>query len=213
MREMVEKGSKEVLIQIFFKDKHIWKVSWVFHIVLPVCLPLPLTPELEWQIPSVSLPKSDPSWELSNHLFPFLGASGWLGSMHRLHHFYAWEAERFQVSKALHGLHSAFDSSLDDKMIYIWEDANVTSFFFFLGPHPQHMEFPRLGVKLELQLLAYSTATAMQDPSRVCDLHHHSWQRWIPDPLSKAKDWTCILMDTSQIPFHCATTGTPYCDY
>ena len=33
-------------------------------------------------------------------------------------------------------------------------------FFFlpFLGPLPQHMEVPRLGVKLELQLLAYDTA-------------------------------------------------------
>ena len=27
------------------------------------------------------------------------------------------------------------------------------------------MEVPRLGVELELQLLAYATATAMQDPS------------------------------------------------
>ena len=32
-------------------------------------------------------------------------------------------------------------------------------FFFFLGPHPCHSEVPRLGgVKLELQLLAYTTA-------------------------------------------------------
>ena len=29
----------------------------------------------------------------------------------------------------------------------------------FLGAHPQHMELPRLGVKSELQLLAYTTAT------------------------------------------------------
>ena len=34
--------------------------------------------------------------------------------------------------------------------------------FVFLGPHPQHMEVPRLGVEPELQLLAY--ATAMPDP-------------------------------------------------
>ena len=38
-------------------------------------------------------------------------------------------------------------------------------FFFpsFLGLHPRHMEIPRLGVELELQLLAYITATP--DPS------------------------------------------------
>ena len=38
-------------------------------------------------------------------------------------------------------------------------------FFFFLGPHPWHMAFPRVGVQSELQLPAY--ATAMQDLSRV----------------------------------------------
>ena len=47
--------------------------------------------------------------------------------------------------------------------------------FCFLGPHLQHMEVPRLGVKLELQLPAY--ATAMPDPSLVCDLHHSSQQQ------------------------------------
>jgi len=30
------------------------------------------------------------------------------------------------------------------------------------------MEVPRLGVKTELQLLAYTTATAMPDPSLFC---------------------------------------------
>ena len=33
-------------------------------------------------------------------------------------------------------------------------------FFCFLGPQQQHVEIPRLGVQLELQLLAYTTATA-----------------------------------------------------
>ena len=36
-------------------------------------------------------------------------------------------------------------------------------FFVFLGPHLQHMEVPRLGVKSELQLLAYTSATATPD--------------------------------------------------
>ena len=37
-------------------------------------------------------------------------------------------------------------------------------FFCFLGPHPWYMEVPKLRVKLELQLPAYATATAMLDP-------------------------------------------------
>ena len=47
-------------------------------------------------------------------------------------------------------------------------------FFVFLGPHPQHMEVPRLEVKSELQLPAYTTAIAMQNMSCVCNLHRSS---------------------------------------
>ena len=61
------------------------------------------------------------------------------------------------------------------------------------------MEVPGLGVESELQLPAYITATAMPDPTCVFDLHHSSWQRQILNPLSKARDWTYILMDTSRV--------------
>ena len=45
-------------------------------------------------------------------------------------------------------------------------------FVYFLGPHMQHVEVPRLGVQSELQLMAYTTATAKQDLSHVCDTAH-----------------------------------------
>ena len=61
------------------------------------------------------------------------------------------------------------------------------------------MEVPRLGVQPELQLLAHTTARAMRDLSRVCDLHHSSWQHWILNPLSKARDQTRTLMGTSLV--------------
>ena len=70
------------------------------------------------------------------------------------------------------------------------------------------MEVPGLGVKLEQQLLAYTTATAVRDPSSVCDLHHSSLQRQILNQLSEARDRSYILIHTSQIRFCCATTGT-----
>ena len=82
-------------------------------------------------------------------------------------------------------------------------------FFFFLGVYPWHMEFPRPGVESELHLLAYTIATATLDLSHVCDLHHSSWQSWIPDALSEARDQTYILMDTSLIWMGCTTAGTP----
>ena len=55
--------------------------------------------------------------------------------------------------------------------------ASVLSFFFlfcFFGPHPRHMEVPRLRVKSELELLAYTTA--------------HSNASQILNPLSEARD-------------------------
>ena len=64
------------------------------------------------------------------------------------------------------------------------------------------MEVPRLGVKLELQLSAYTTASATKDLSHICDLHHSSQQCWIPDPPSKARDQTRILTDSSQVLNH-----------
>ena len=57
----------------------------------------------------------------------------------------------------------------------------------------------RLGVESELQLPAYATATAMQDPSGICDLHHSSPQRQILNRLSEARDQTRNLMDTSRV--------------
>ena len=36
--------------------------------------------------------------------------------------------------------------------------------FCFLGSRVWHLEVPRLGVELELQLPAYTAVTAMQDP-------------------------------------------------
>ena len=53
----------------------------------------------------------------------------------------------------------------------------------------------------------------MPDPSQVCDLHHSSQLHQILNPLSEARDWTCILMDTSHVPYHWAIMGTSYFSY
>ena len=65
----------------------------------------------------------------------------------------------------------------------------------------QYMDVPRIGVKSELQLLAYTTATATWDLSCVCNLHYSSRQSWILNPLSEAKDGTIILMDSVWVPY------------
>ena len=56
------------------------------------------------------------------------------------------------------------------------------------------MEVPRLGVDAELQLLAYTTATATWDLSHICSLHHSAQQCQILKLLSEARDPTRILI-------------------
>ena len=58
------------------------------------------------------------------------------------------------------------------------------------------MEVPRLGVESELQLQAYTTATATLDLSCICDLCHNSQHHLILNPVIKARDWTHILTDS-----------------
>ena len=50
------------------------------------------------------------------------------------------------------------------------------------------MEVPRLGVKSDPQLLAYTIATATPDLSCVCNLHHSSQQHQRLNTLSEARD-------------------------
>uniref|UniRef100_A0A8D0T181 Serine/threonine-protein kinase RIO1 n=1 Tax=Sus scrofa TaxID=9823 RepID=A0A8D0T181_PIG len=75
-----------------------------------------------------------------------------------------------------------------------------------LGLHLQHVEAPRLGIQSELQLPTYTTATAMPDPSHVYDLHHSSQQHQILNPLSEARDRTCVLIFLSSF---CSSLTNP----
>jgi len=129
-----------------------------------------------------------------------------------LHQFFG--ASVFWLSRGIWNMGSYFlDVTMTRKCYWNLVDwAKDSKYFiclFVSGPHLQHMEVPRLGVELELQLLAYTTTTAMWDSSHVCNLHYRSWQCRIPDPLRKVRDGTCILVDTSQIRFLCATIESP----
>ena len=65
------------------------------------------------------------------------------------------------------------------------------------------MEVPRPGVELELQLLAYATATAMPDLRSVCDLHHSSGNagsliHWARPGIEPASSWILVSFVTSE---------------
>ena len=75
-----------------------------------------------------------------------------------------------------------------------------------LGPYLWHMAVLRLG--------EFGAAAAGIDHSHRNmgskphhDLHHSSWQHWIPNPLSEARDQTHILMDSRQVHYHEAMMG------
>ena len=92
--------------------------------------------------------------------------------------------------------------------LYNHDRVHIFFSFFFLGLHLHHMEVPRLGVESELQLAAYTTATATLGLSHICNLHQSPWQCQILNPLSDIRDRTHVLMDASQICFRWAMTGT-----
>ena len=86
-------------------------------------------------------------------------------------------------------------------------------FFIFLGPHLQHVSVPWLGFKLELQLLAYTTATTMPNLIPVFSLHCSSWppswtlNTWGIPGFQPLSSWILVRFLT-----HWATASTPNSD-
>ena len=70
-------------------------------------------------------------------------------------------------------------------------------FLVFLGLHPQHMDRPS-------QARGLIRAAAAR-------LHHSTLQRRILNPLSKARDRTPVLMDTSQFPYRSHNGNSQFC--
>lgn len=71
------------------------------------------------------------------------------------------------------------------------------------------MGVPRLGLKSELKLQAYTIDTAVPDRSLICDLHHSSQQHQILNPLSEARDWTCNIFILVRFVTCWVTMGIP----
>ena len=90
-----------------------------------------------------------------------------------------------------------------------WKQDYFIIYLFIYRATPVAYGGSQARVKLELQLPAYTTATATLDPSHICNLHHSSRQCLILNPLSEAGDQTHILVGTSYICFRCTARGTP----
>ena len=93
---------------------------------------------------------------------------------------------------------------------YLCDSTHCSLFFsflfiylFFLGPHPWHMEVCRLEVESELQLPAYTSATAMRDLSCLCILHCGSQQcqsltHWASPGVEPMYSWILIRFITAE---------------
>ena len=82
-----------------------------------------------------------------------------------------------------------------------WQNLFFLFFFSFLDQHLCYIDVHRLGVELELQLLAYAIATAiaMPYPSNFCYPSHSLQQCWILNLLNKARDQIHVLKNTSPV--------------
>ena len=71
------------------------------------------------------------------------------------------EKTKTEETAATQELRGSYNGQINPSVI--GTTLTALSFFFFFWLHLWHMEVPRLGVKSELQLPGYATATAMQD--------------------------------------------------
>ena len=90
------------------------------------------------------------------------------------------------------------EAMMNKKSSFVLPDL-IFFFFCFLGPHIQHMKVPRLGVKLDLQLLTYTTAVATQDLSPTCDLYHTGYlTHWAKPEIRPVSLWIPVGFITAE---------------
>ena len=120
-----------------------------------------------------------------------------------------WEPEHIYNPFAKQSLHSLdfLGSWLTNELTQSFLFCFVL-FWFVFGATP--VAYTRSQARGRLRAVAaYPTATATPNPSHICNLHHGSRQQWIVNSLSKARDWTHILMNIGWIYYHWATRVTP----
>ena len=88
---------------------------------------------------------------------------------------------------------------------YVFINKTLDIFFFFLGPHPLHVEVPRSTG--QIGAIAASHSHSCSSPGSEPHIYTTTYGQ-ILNPLSEARDGTCVLTDTSQLRHRQATTGT-----
>ena len=113
-------------------------------------------------------------------------------------------------------VYDSFNVSLDSVCLYFNEDFciyihqwywPVISFFFNICTCDV-WKFSLARGQIRVAAAACTTATATPNQSHICNLCHSLWGCLILNPLSKARNQTCILTETMSLLTHWATTGT-----
>ena len=136
-------------------------------------------------------------------------------SMRYIHHINKMNNENHMIisidaKKAFDKIQSYFLKRLDGNKPSVKTRSILTylDFFLFLGPHPWHMAVPRLGVTSELQVPAYTTATAISDLSHICNLYHSSQHTRSPPGIKPGSSRMPVRFISAA-----ATMGTPNLTY
>ena len=82
---------------------------------------------------------------------------------------------------------------------YSWVSLSLFFFFSLFRATPAAYRSSQLGGESELQLPAYTKATATQDPCHTCKLCCSLWHYRSLNPLRESRDRTCILTDTMSV--------------
>ena len=85
-----------------------------------------------------------------------------------------------------------------------------SSFFFNLRATLAAYRSSQARGRIGAVATSLSHSHSMLDLSHICNNpHHSSWQFWIPNPLSEARDQARVLTDPNRLRYHWATMGTP----
>jgi len=83
------------------------------------------------------------------------------------------------------------------QIFYFSLPKNAWTFFFLFRAAPATDGISWAGgvIRVVTAGLLHSHTTEVSDPRCICNLCHSLWQCWILNPLRKARDPTCILLD------------------
>ena len=83
--------------------------------------------------------------------------------------------------------------------LVLWDTLFLNEHCFLFRAEPVAYGSSQPMGQIRLAAAVYTTATAMLDPSHICDPGCGLQQHQILSSLSEARDRTCILMDTSHV--------------